>query len=301
MRTIVTYLVVTVSCSKPSQPPPPTPASGSAAVVPVAVDASVDAIAVVAVDAGPPVDAAPIACNAKAIGQARKEAEAHMKAKRHDAAIEILEHAGRECFLGADQDTALQAQIAWQLSDLSFAYHRAGRHAECYAIAAAQTTPYVGNVGHFFDEDHAVMRALSYNAAQCQKAIDAERGTFAKAVPCPFDDDAFAIPGGGCLKLEASTKDEDDMNACGPVVILRKTKPKRTVLTVEEGNLVNGSVCCNVGTMQFGTWKGATWAVLVMSDGRDCNGGTASSEEQHTYALEGTKLELVHAVRATAH
>jgi len=64
--------------------------------------------------------------------------------------------------------------------------------------------------------------------------------------------------------------------------------------------LVTFAALAAAQTTPYGFGKrGATWAVLVESQGRDCNGGTASSEEQHE--LKGTKLELVHTLDAVAH
>ena len=245
------------------------------------------------------VDAAPIACTVEAIKAARKQADAHVKAGAYAAAIALLD--SDTCLLDADQPAPLQAQIAWRMSDLSFAYYKAGNYGACYGIAAAQTTPYIGNIGSVFDEGDAVMRALDYNAKLCLKAAEKERGPFVGADPCPFDENAFAIPGGGCLAFEAGKEDADGLLECGPVVVRDRKGGKRTVLELDGGNLADGSVCCNVQSVSFGKRPGARWAVLVVTEGKDCNGGTASSEEQHAYVLKGTKLELVHTLRAIAH
>src|SRR5512139_1730319 len=134
----VCVCLLLVACDKSSKPAPaPAPGSASAVVAPAAVDAAVVAIADAAAVDATTVDAAPIACTAPAIGQARKEAEAHVKAGRYDAAIALLD--SESCYLEMDQPDALKLQIAWRLSDLAFAYYKAGKFASCYSIAAGQT------------------------------------------------------------------------------------------------------------------------------------------------------------------
>jgi hypothetical protein len=296
------------ACDKSSSPKP-AEGSGSAVVAPVAADAAVVALADAAVDAGATVDAAPIACTAAAIGTARKQADAHVKAGSYDAAIALLR--GDSCYLEADQTDALKSQIAWRLSDLSFAYYKAGQFASCYAVASAEATPYAGNVGFFFGEDDAVMKALEHNAKLCQDAAAKERGPFVAAGTCTFVEDAHALPASAleptdkaaCIVFEPGKKDTDDLNVCGDVTLVRQSKKgklSRTKLAVTEGNLANGSVCCNIERVSFGR-RGANLAILVETLGRDCDGGTASSEEQHAYEVKGAALDLFHTLNATAH
>jgi hypothetical protein len=305
------------ACDKSSRPSPApgsgssSGSSGSAAVAPVTIDAGiVAALADAGADASS-VDAAPVECTAAAIGTARKEAQAQMKAGNYDAAIVLL-RAPDHCYLETDQPEALQAQIAWRLSDLSFAYYKAGDFASCYAVASAESTPYAGNVGFFFGEEDAVVKALIYNATLCEQAAAKERGPFELASgKCTLVKDAFGLPTSAldgadrsaCLVLGPDKKDEEDLNECGDVVLVRQSKKgklSKTPLTVGEGNLSNGSVCCNVESISFGR-RGANLAILVKTHGRDCNGGTASSEEQIAYELKGTTLEIFHVLAATAH
>ena len=245
-----------------------------------------------------------VACTARAIADARKRAQVHLKAGAFDAALALLD--GGTCFLSSDQEPALQLQIAWQISDLAFAQYKAGRPEACYATAASQLLPYIGNVGEVFSDDTQVMRALAYNAQLCQKAIDKQRGAFI-AAPCALGiENAHGLPAqvlgpgaAACLVLEDGARAEEDLYACGKVVLVRKGGA-RTVLEVEEGNLADSSVCCNVTGVSFAK-RPTGWAVLIETEGRDCNGGTAASEEQHVYELRGTTLELAHTVRAVAH
>jgi hypothetical protein len=295
------------ACDKPSNPaPPPTRASGSAVIA--AFDAAAVPIADAGVDAVP-VDAAPIACTAAAIGASRKEADAHVKAGTYDAAIAILQ--ADTCWLEDEHPEPLNAQIAWRVSDLAFAYFKAGKFGECYGTAAGQIPPYRGNIGQFFEDSHAVMKALAYNAKLCEKAAAKERGPFEASITCTLAQDAFGVPASAldgtdkaaCLVLEPGKKDEDDMNACGDVVLVRQSKKGRlskTTLTVGEGNLGDGSTCCNVEGVSFSR-RGPKLAILVETLGRDCNGGTAASEEQHAYMLEGTTLDVFHSIGAIAH
>jgi hypothetical protein len=301
------------ACDRSPRPPPSATGSGSGSGSAVVAPATLDAALVVALaDAGldaPTVDAAPIACTAAAIGAARKEADAQVKAGKYDAAIALLR--GDSCYLAPDQAEALQAQIAWRLSDLSFAYYKAGDFGSCYAVASAESTPYAGNVGFFFDEEDAVMKALAYNTKLCEAAAVKERGPFTPSGKCTLVEDAFAVPAAAldgtakaaCLVLEPGDKDAEDLNECGEVVLVRQSKKgklSKTKLGVGDGNLGNGSVCCNVESVGFAR-RGANLAVLVKSMGRDCNGGTASSEEQHAYELKGTSLEIFHTLGAVAH
>ena len=303
---LVTLLLV--ACDKKSGPKP-VEGSGSPVVAPVLADAMVVALADAAVDAGVTVDAAPTDCTAAAIGAARKQADAHLKAGSYDAAIALLR--GDSCYLQQDQDAALQAQIAWRLSDLSFAYYKAGQFANCYGVASSEVTAYAGNVGFFFGEDDAVMKALEHNAKLCQDAAAKERGPFVAASKCTFAADAHALPAtaldaadkAACMVFGPGKKDTDDLTVCGDVTLVRQSKAgklSRTKLAVTEGNLVNGSVCCNIEKVSFGR-RGANLAILVETEGKDCDGGTASSEEQHAYEVKGAALELFHTVNAIAH
>lgn len=302
-------LLLLVACDKSSKPAPPAPGSASAAVAPVD-GAVVVAVADATIDATT-VDAAPIACTAQAIGQARKEAEAHVKAGRFDEAIKLLD--SESCYLEMDQPDPLKLQIAWRLSDLAFAYYKAGQYANCYGIAAGQTPPYAGNVGFFFNESDGVMKALDYNAKICLEAAAKERGKFEPGsdTKCTLAKDAIEVPASAldgtdkaaCLVIGPGKKDEDDMNECGDVTLVRQSKKgriSRQKLEVTTGNLAEGSVCCNLEGASFGR-HGANLAILVETMGRDCNGGTASSEEQHAYELVGNKLELFHTIGAIAH
>ena len=104
------------------------------------------------------------------------------------------------------------------------------------------------------------------------------------------------------MVLEPGKKDSEDLNECGDVVLVRQSKKgklSKTKLTAD-GNLSNGSVCCNVESVGFAR-RGANLAILVKTMGRDCNGGTASSEEQHAYELKGTTLTVFHVLGAIAH
>jgi hypothetical protein len=301
-------LLLLVACDKKTAPKP-AEGSGSPTVAPVSADAAVVAIADAGLDAGATVDAAAIACTAAAIGQARKQADAHVKAGNFDAAIALLQDDG--CYLQEEQPAPLKEQIAWRLSDLSFAYFKAKQFGNCYAVAAAQTPPYAGNVGFFFNDGDKVMTALEYNAKICQEAAAKERGPFASVGPCAFDEDAHSLPASelaatdkaACLVFAPDKQDGEGMNECGGVALVRQSKKgklSRTKLSVGEGNLGNGSVCCNLEAVSFGK-RGANLAILIETRGRDCNGGTASSEEQHAYELQGTTLELFHALNAVAH
>lgn len=302
------WLLLLVACDKKSAPRP-VEGSGSPAVVVEPIDASVvGTIADAGVDAITP-DAAPVACTVAAISSARKAGQVQMKAGNYDAAVAALQPG--DCFLDQDQPPALQKEIAWRLSDLSFAYFKAGKHESCYAIASAETTPYVGNVGSVFDESDPVIRALEYNAKLCQEAAAKARGKFEAAGKCTLEEDGFAVPTSAldgtdqaaCLVVEPGKKDSDEMNECGAVVLVRKSqkgKLSRTKLVHDAGNLADGSRCCNIEGVSFGR-RGANLAILVETHGRDCNGGTAASEEQHAYELKGDALELFHSLSATAH
>ena len=304
-------LILLIACDKPSKPAPaPAPGSASAAVAPIDA-ATVVAVADAALADAITIDAAPIACTAQAIGQARKEAEAHVKAGRFDEAIKLLD--GGTCYLEMDQPDPLKLQIAWRLSDLAFAYYKAGRFADCYGLAAGQTPPYAGNVGFFFGESDGVMKALDYNANICEQAATKDRGKFEAGsdTKCTIAKDAIEVPASAldgtdkaaCLVIEPGKKDHNDMNECGDVTLVRQSKKGRISkqkLVITDGNLAEGSVCCNIEGVSFGR-HGANLAILVETLGRDCNGGTASSEEQHAYELVGDKLELFHSLGAIAH
>jgi len=305
---LLAVLVVLVACDKKSAPTP-TAGSGSPAVAPVPADASVVATLADAASDARTVDAQPIECTAAAIATARKQADAHVKAAQYDAAIALLQ--SDACYLTADQPPALQKEIAWRLSDLSFAYYKAGQFGNCYAVASAEITPYAGNVGFFFDEGDGVMKALEHNAKLCQASATKERGPFTAAGKCTFEADGFALPANAldgtdqaaCLVIGAGDKDSDDLHTCGDVTIVRQSKKgklARTKLAIANGNLADGSVCCNVERVSFGR-HGVNLAILVETLGRDCNGGTASSEEQHAYEVKGAALELFHTLNATAH
>jgi hypothetical protein len=252
-------------------------------------------------------DAAPAKtpCTAKAIGEVRKQAEVELRAGHAAAAVKLLESV--DCWIERDQPEPLRTQIAWRFSDLAFARFKAGDFAGCYAVAAAQGSPYPGNVGMEFAEDDAVVKALNHNAELCRNADHKARGTFTPATKCTLAGDygipAAIAPDAACLAIGASHKDKDELLVCGKVSLVQKPpggKLVRRALDVAGGNLNNGSVCCNISEVSFAK-RGPSWAVRVHSDGRDCNGGTASSEEEHEYELSGTTLKLVHTFGATAH
>lgn len=305
-KSLCAVVVFVFACDKKSAPPP-TPASGSPVAAPI-VDAAVVAIADAGVDATAP-DAAPVECTAQAIGAVRKAAEAEVKAGKYDAAIALLATEG--CYLDADQPASLQKAIAWRLSDLSFAYYKAGRFGDCYAIASAQVSPYIGNVGSVFDESDPVMKALEHNAGLCQDAAVKERGSFADSESCTLAENGYAVPASAldktdkaaCLVLGERKKDEDELVVCGDVTLVRQSKAgklARTKLAVSGGNLTDGGVCCNIESVGFGR-HGANLAILVQTMGRNCDGGTASTEEQHAYEVKGSALELYHSLSAAAH
>ncbi len=279
-------------------------APDAAGPVTVVLDAQVsDGAVVQAVPAVP-------GCTADEIAAARKQAQAQLDAGRFAEAIALL-HDDSSCYLRFDQDEALQAQIAWRISDRAFAHYKAGDYASCYDLAAGQLSPHSGNVGSIFDETTRVVRALSHNAELCQAAVDKRRGPFAPAISCAIGrNGGYGVPASvlgadeqACLHISPDGKDADGMLDCGDIVLVRKPrsgKLERTVLTVATGNIVDPSLCCNVQSVRFAK-RAASFAVLVVTDGRDCNGGTASSEEQHVYELRGSKLELVDTLNAVRH
>lgn len=303
MRALIVLTILAACDKSSSSQPTPKPA-----VAPIVTDAgTVDAVVAVADAAAPTVDAAPIACTTAALKAARKQAEAHVKAAQYDAAIALLQADG--CYLDGDQDAALQQQIAWRISDLAFAYYKAGKFEQCYAEAASELAPYVGNVAHYI-EDGPVIQALDYNAKICLEAVNKQRGAFTPSTTCTLAEGAWGLPAAmldsgdreACIVKAEDTKD-DDMNVCGAVTLVRqpkKGKISRTPITLSEGNLADGSVCCNVETVSFQR-RAKTWAMLVVSNGRNCDGGTASSEEQVVYELDGTTLKAVHSMGASFH
>jgi hypothetical protein len=247
-----------------------------------------------------------VACTAEAIAKVRKQAEAELRAGNADAAVALLQP-GEHCFLENDgQSEALQRQIVWRISDLSFALFKAGKFEECYAIAASEAAPYPGNAARF---DDTVQNALEHNAKLCKEADHKARGAFQKPIKCNLEGD-WGIPAtvltgspAACLAIGASHKDKDNLLVCGKVSLVEKSpggRVSRTKLAVDGGNLEESSICCNIDTVGFAK-HGATWAVRVHSEGRDCNGGTASSEEEIEYELHGTKLDVVHSLTATMH
>jgi hypothetical protein len=291
-----------VACDKSSSHQSP-PASKPAAA-PIVADAGVVAI----VDAAPAVDAAPIACEVAALKAARKQADAYVKAGQYDAAIALLQPDG--CYLEDEQSQALHEQIAWRISDLAYAYYKAGKLEDCYAVAASQLAPYRGNVDSF-DNLEKPSAALAYNAKLCQEAVDKKLGAFTDAAKCTLAEDAWGIPAealGGddreaCIVQSGDRKDEEGLRTCGEVTLVQQSKKgrlSRTKLKVDDGNLTDGSVCCNITSVGFAR-RPKTWAMRVVTLGRNCDGGTASTEEQQVYELEGTALRSVHTMGAAFH
>jgi hypothetical protein len=206
----------------------------------------------------------------------------------------------------SEQPAALNEQIAWTISDLAFAYYKAGKLEDCYGTADGQLAPYIGNVANVFDDKHKVMRALSYNADLCKKAIDKKLGAFVAATPCALAENGHGIPpavhGGkepACVVIQDVKREGEDDLECGAVSLVTKGAAPKT-LEPDGGNLGDPSLCCNLGKVSFQK-RGESWAMLVLSGGRDCFGGTASSSEQHVYELSGTTLKLVHRAESTYH
>ncbi len=298
-------LVLAAACTKKqAEPPPPQAIARDAATVAIALDAALDAVTLA--DASPP-DAAETPCTAVAIKAVRKQADDLVKAGKFREAVALLD-AG-SCFIEDEQPRELQAQIAWRLSDRTFALYKAGELEACYAEAAGQLEPYIGNVARVFEDGHPSLSALAHNAALCHEAIEKQRGEFADATACTLEDKSFAIPdqiAGSeeqCLLLEEGKQDADETWQCGAVMLLREQADgtvKRTRLTIDDGNLVDTGVCCTVGEPAFQK-RGSTWRMLVPSDGRNCDGGTAAMEAEDVYELTGTKLVLVHHLGAVHH
>jgi hypothetical protein len=297
-------LLVACSKGKPEAErtqPSPTPIP----VVPVA-DAGVVDVAAAAVDASV-VDAGPrtrISCTAKTIATARKQADGHVKAGRFDEAIALLH--GDDCYLEPEQEAELQEQIAWRLSDLSLAYYKAGRYEDCYSVTGRELSPYAGNIAFFMDGP--IIKALEYNQKLCAAAIEKARGAFVQAGKCKA---GYSVPvalladgvTSECVQQGEQSKDSDDLVVCGKVTVVTtfaSGKTVRTLMNVDDGNLTDSSVCCNVEWVGFAR-ADSDWKMLVKTEGRDCNGGTASSEEQIVYKRAGDKLEQIHAVGAAFH
>lgn len=307
--TWVLVLAVACSKSKPKEEPaasPPTATSPAPAVVAAPADASVVAdAAAVKGDAA----VAEVACTVDALKQLRKTADAHVKAGAPDKAVVLLDSVS--CFLEEEQDAALNEQIAWSISDHAFALYKAGKHEDCYRVAESQLQPYRGNVAEVFGDDTKVVKALSYNSGLCRKAAEKKRGTFVERGPCALGD-GIGFPGdpNTCLDIGemGHTIDEDGNQdrECGAISLLepgKGGKPARTALTVEgdhDANLSDASVCCNNGSITFQK-RGTTWALLVTTEGENCQGGTARTSEEHVYELRGDKLVLVHKLDAAYH
>jgi hypothetical protein len=305
---ILLVLSLLVACSKgkpDAERTPPSPTPTPAPLVPVADGGVQDAASSVA-DASV-VDAAPrqkIACTAKTIATARKQADGHVKAGRFDEAIALLD--GDACYLESEQEPELQEQIAWRLSDLSLAYYKAGRYGDCYSLTGRELSPYAGNIAFFMDGP--VIKALEYNQKLCSSAIEKERGAFVKAGECKG---GYSVPKAllaagvrsECVQQGDQSKDSDDLVVCGKITVVTTLASGKTVPTpmnVVDGNLTDSSVCCNVESVGFAK-QDADWTMLVKTEGKDCNGGTASSEEQMVYKRSGDRLEVVHAVGASFH
>lgn len=298
-------IVLAAACTKKqAEPPPPLAGVRDAAIVAVAGDAAFDAAS--PSDAAP-LDAAGMPCTADAIKAVRKQAEGLVKAARYREALALLDEGS--CFIDEDQPRALQAQLAWRLSDRTFALYKAGELEACYAEAAGQLEPYVGNLAHIFQDGHPSLDALEHNAQLCYAAITKQRGEFVAAGPCDLASDAFGIPDriagtdAHCLVIEEGKQVTDEPWECGAVVLLREQSNgsvKRTRLAIEEGNLVDSGVCCTIGGPAFQK-RGSTWRVIVPSAGRNCDGGTAAMEAEDVYELVGTKLVLVHHLGAVHH
>lgn len=297
-------LVLAAACTKKQADPPPPQAVARDAAVAIVADAALDAAP--PADASPP-DAAEAACTAVAIKAVRKEADDLVKASKYREALALLDEG--TCFIDDDQPRELQIQIAWRLSDRTFALYKAGELEACYAEAAGQLEPYVGNVAHIFEDGHAALSALEHNAKLCHDAMEKQRGEFAAAGACSLEDNTFAIPNHiagtdeHCLHFEDGKQDADEMWQCGAVTLLRGQPDgtvKRTRLTIDDGNLVDSGVCCTVGEPGFQK-RGSTWRMLVPSAGRNCDGGTAAMEAEDVYELTGTKLVLVHHLGAVHH
>jgi hypothetical protein len=299
-----------VACGNAKQAPPAS-GSGSAnggsdagiADAPGSIDAPVNVpdAAVSAADAG--VAEVEVPCTVKDIKQARKDADTFIKAGKARDAVALLQRI--QCWLDEGQDPALQEQIAWQISDLALALYKAGDPEACYARAAGQLDPYPHNVASSFGEDSAVIRALGYNAELCHKAGEKKRGPFVDAGECSGGD-GVAVPPGilagapACIVIGEPRKDADGNPMCGSVTLVQGKKRTRLAIASEDANLADPSVCCNISSFGFAKRKQG-WAMLVKSGGRNCQGGTANTSEEHVYELSGATLTLAHQLDYASH
>ncbi len=251
-------------------------------------------------------------CTRDAVKRVRKRAEALVKAKHYQAAVDELNKV--ECHLAYDQPADLQAQLAWRLADLTWALHAAGNDSACYDIAAREVTTYAGNAAAILEQGR-VLDALAANADVCYRAEATKRGDFADATRCTLVDDALGVPTSAlasgdraaCLVIEPGATNPQEMAfECGDVTLVRLTSAgriTRTTLTLpEDSNLADGGVCCNLHDVQFAR-RGNTFAFLAKTGGRNCDGGTASGseEEVHELARDGKTLGVVHSLDVAYH
>jgi hypothetical protein len=307
---LATLLALVAACDA-GKKPAPSSGSGSAPAPIVAAPADAhpaDALAIL--DAGTaPDDALPdVPCTAADIKRVRKDADALVKAGHADQAVAQLE--AINCWLEEGQAADLQEQIAWHISDLAFAQFKAGDPTGCYSTAESQTEPYPHNVAEVFGEDSKIVQSLAYNADLCRKVVEKKRGAFVDPIPCfDGDSDSKGIPpevsglkAPACFVIGPARKNADGDPVCGRLSL--KVKGQKTqVLALDAGdevNLADSGVCCNISDVKFGAGQYG-FTVLVVSGGRNCEGGTASTSEEDVYEHEGKFLRVASGLSLRAH
>lgn len=289
----MTVATLAGACGRDSAP---RPAARDAAAVVRAPDAAV--AATVAVDP----------CSAAEVRSVRERAQAELAAGRAAEAVRILE--AMACPIELDQALDRNAEAAWAISDLSFARYKAGDLRGCYATAESQLLPYAGNVSQVFGDDDRVLRALQHNASLCREAIERGWGTFANA-DCELDPSSHGIPADAqapgskpsCLEIAAGKQNADGEWQCGTVTLISgrgTSKPARLPVQLPASPLSDGSRCCNITQVGFAR-AGDALRIRVDGEGRDCNGGTASSAETSIYELKADTLTLIDTLDAAYH
>ncbi len=279
-------------------------------------------VAVAVTVVAPAVAAADDGCSLAAVKVTRKAATALMKQKKYAEAVKRL--SGASCLVEDGQAPALQLQTAWLVSDLAFAYLKAGQPDQCYRTAEGQLWGERPSVVYYAgqnDKLQPVIDALTYNSKVCHAAIEKARGAYIEAKAC--GDDGYAVPTEilppgvktQCVVIEGGTAQgtsedpaHDGTGSCGAVKLVTtpaKGKPITTVLDVNGANpdgvnLTDTSICCHRAYVGFQK-RAATWAMLVKTSGPSCTGGTAQTAEEAVYKLAGTGLSSDGGVAVSYH
>jgi len=69
-----------------------------------------------------------------------------------------------------------------------------------------------------------------------------------------------------------------------------KPKPRVTPLSIDEGSLADPSDCCGADSVEVAARGGKVLLRVTGADVRDCYGGTATTDLDTTYRLDGKRL-----------